>query len=69
MIYGYFYRLVMRIAHRYHWHYAPPLYPEGDTMLWCEWCGFRAVIHRHGEPLSPLDLFAMPPDELRRALE
>lgn len=37
---GLFYRIVMRIAHRYHWHYAPPIYPDGDTMLRCKWCGF-----------------------------
>jgi hypothetical protein len=40
------YRLVMKIAHRYHWHYAPPIYPEGDTHLWCQWCGFRQTIKR-----------------------
>ena len=36
----------MRIAHRFNWHYAPPIYPEGDTMLWCKWCGFREVVRR-----------------------
>ena len=41
MIRGWFYRLIMKISHRYHWHYAPPIYPEGDTQLWCKWCGFR----------------------------
>jgi len=46
---GRVYRLVMRVAHRYNWHYAPPIYPEGDTMLWCQWCGFRAVIKRAGD--------------------
>ena len=43
---GEIYRAVMRIAHRYHWHYAPPIYPDGDTMLWCKWCGFRQVIRK-----------------------
>lgn len=43
------YRVVMRLAHRFNWHYAPPIYPEGDTMLWCKWCGFRSVIARHGD--------------------
>ena len=43
---GFFYRLIMRIAHKYNWHYAPPIYPEGDTQLWCKWCGFRQTI-RH----------------------
>lgn len=37
------YRLVMRVAHRYHWHYAPMHGPlqDGSTQRWCEWCGFR----------------------------
>ena len=46
MIYGYLYRLLMKVAHRFHWHYAPPVYPEGDTQLWCKWCGFRQTIKR-----------------------
>jgi len=45
---GYFYRLIMRIAHKFNWHYAPPIYPEGDTQLWCQWCGFRQTIKRKG---------------------
>lgn len=44
MIRGLLYRFIMRIAHRYHWHYAPPIYPDGDTQLWCQWCGFRQTI-------------------------
>ncbi len=60
MIRGYFYRLIMRIAHRYHWHYAPPIYPEGHVQLWCKWCGFRQtwewpkkdVIERSNGPLE-----------------
>lgn len=43
---GRLYRLVMKIAHKYNWHYAPPIYPDGDTMLWCRWCGFRDVIKK-----------------------
>lgn len=54
MIRGFFHRAVMRLAHRFHWHYAPPIYPEGDTMLWCHWCGFREVVSRRGTP--PLTL-------------
>ena len=41
MIRGYFYRALMRIAHKYNWHYAPPIFPSGDAQLWCQWCGFR----------------------------
>ena len=52
MIRGYFYRAIMRIAHRYNWHYAPPIYPENDVQLWCKWCGFRQTI-KHGEPSIP----------------
>ena len=49
MIKGWFYRLAMKLAHRYHWHYAPPIYPEGDTQLWCKWCGFSQTIKRAGD--------------------
>lgn len=42
------YRPLMRLAHYFNWHYAPPIYPEGDTMLWCHWCGFRSVIKKAG---------------------
>lgn len=40
------YRVVMKLLHKFNLHYAPPIYPNGDTMLWCEWCGFREVIKR-----------------------
>ncbi len=47
------YRLIMKIAHKYHWHYAPPIYPEGDTQLWCKWCGFRQTIKiRDRQPIG-----------------
>ena len=46
---GTLYRIIMRIAHHYNWHYAPPIYPEGDTQLWCKWCGFRETTFRRGE--------------------
>jgi hypothetical protein len=58
------YRPLMRLAHRFHWHYAPPLYPDGDTILWCQWCGFRAVVKRCGD--KPLIANA-PPSEGRHA--
>ena len=44
------YRPLMRLAHYYHWHYAPPLYIEKDKMLWCQWCGFRQVT----KPFEPV---------------
>ncbi len=55
MIRGFFYRLVMRVAHRYNWHYAPPVYPDGDTMLWCHWCGMRDVIKRREPGVGYMD--------------
>jgi len=42
--YGCVYQAIMRLAHKYNWHYAPPIYPDGDTQLWCKWCGFRQTI-------------------------
>ena len=46
---GKIYRIIMKIAHKYNWHYAPPIYPDGDTQLWCKWCGFRQTIRRRGD--------------------
>ena len=42
----------MRLMHRYNLHYAPPVYPGVDTMLWCQWCGFRAVIKKGDQCLK-----------------
>lgn len=53
--YGFVYRAIMRLAHRFNWHYAPPCYPDGDTMLVCHWCGFRQVVKRRDyKPAIPL---------------
>jgi hypothetical protein len=43
MIYAYFYRKLMKITHRYNWHYAPLFGPfeDGSTQRWCRWCGLR----------------------------
>lgn len=40
---GRIYRLIMKIAHRFDWHYAPIIGPfeDGSTQRWCKWCGFR----------------------------
>jgi hypothetical protein len=45
---GTLYRSLMRVAHKYNWHHAPPCYPDGDTQLWCQWCGFRETIKTRG---------------------
>ena len=48
-VYYFFYSTIMKIAHKFNWHYAPPVYPDGDTQLWCKWCGFRQTIKRAKE--------------------
>lgn len=45
-VYYYFYGALMRLAHRHNWHHMKPCYPDGDTMLWCHWCGIRIVTKR-----------------------
>lgn len=44
LFYRFFYRSLMRFAHRLNWHYAPPIYPDGDTVLRCSWCGFQQMV-------------------------
>lgn len=46
------YRPLMKLLHRFDLHYAPPCYPDGDTHLWCQWCGFRQTIKRAELPLT-----------------
>ena len=45
MIYGYFYRLLMRLSHRFNWHHMKPNphLEHGKIHLWCYWCGIRSV--------------------------
>lgn len=61
------YRPLMKLAHRYHWHYAPPSYPDGDTHLWCQWCGFRQTIARAVVGSRPVADFAVDPIASQRA--
>ena len=47
--YRFLHRPLMRLAHRFDWHYAPvigPLQPGGGYQQWCQWCGLRATYHR-----------------------
>lgn len=64
------YRPLMRLAHRFNWHYAPeigPLAPDGTYQKWCKWCGLR-MSYRKGTPhdifvkrhIRGLDLDAAP---------
>lgn len=55
LYYYFLYRPLMRLAHRYNWHYAPPIYPEGDTQLWCKWCGFRETTKRRVCTIAELE--------------
>lgn len=41
------YRWFMEFAHRHGWHKMDEFHPEGDTLLWCQWCGLRVVTKRH----------------------
>ncbi len=47
---GLLYRITMRLLHRWHLHYAPPIYPNGDVQLWCRWCGFRQTLPKATTP-------------------
>ena len=64
--YGFFYRTIMKAAHHFNWHYAPPIYPENDIQLWCKWCGFRQTIKRGDAPslmVLPDDITDPQPEE------
>jgi len=52
IFYNVLYRPLMRLIHKYNLHYAPPIYPDGDTLLWCKWCGFRAVVKKGNQYLK-----------------
>lgn len=36
----------MKIAHRYNWHYMREIYPDGDKIIKCDWCGASHTIYR-----------------------
>lgn len=48
-IYGTLYRWLMKLSHRFHWHHTTTYYPDGDTLLVCNWCGLRQVTRRAGQ--------------------
>jgi hypothetical protein len=48
-------RSFLRLAHHFNWHYAPPIYPEGDTVLWCKWCGLRQVVKQRTRTIAELE--------------
>lgn len=34
----------MILMHKYNLHHTITCYPEGDTHVWCQWCGLRQTI-------------------------
>ncbi len=40
------YRSAQRLLHRLNLHYMPPCHPDGDTVIWCRWCGARYRVPR-----------------------
>lgn len=47
-LYGTLYRWLMKLAHRFNWHHTRTCYPDGDTLMVCDWCGLRCVMQRRG---------------------
>ena len=39
----------MRLMHRFNWHHTKTYYPDGDTLVRCEWCGLSSVMRRKGQ--------------------
>ena len=54
------YRWFMSFAHRHGWHKMDEFHPDGDTMLWCQWCGLRVVTKRHLTQRTPDGLESAP---------
>lgn len=40
-IYAFSYQSLMKVMHKYDWHYAPVIHGTGFKQRWCQWCGFR----------------------------
>ncbi len=50
----YLYRPLMKLAHRYNWHYTHTMYLDGDKILWCQWCGLRGKAIDYDNPSTVL---------------
>ena len=46
LYYRFIYRRLMRLAHRFNWHHTRTCYPDGDTLVVCDWCGLSKVMQR-----------------------
>ena len=44
--YKFLYRPLMKLAHKHGWHHMRTCYPDGDTMLRCDWCGISVITKR-----------------------
>ncbi len=55
MIYGWLYRSMNKLAHRYNWHHAEVFGPfeDGRYQRWCQWCGLRESYSY--DPRKPLE--------------
>ena len=42
-LYGWCYQAFQRLAHRFNWHHMVVCYPNGDTLLRCQWCGITVL--------------------------
>ena len=63
------YRPVMRLAHRFNWHWMPPCYPDGDTLLVCSWCGARYLARKCTTPSDVIGPATSQPTDFRVAPE
>jgi hypothetical protein len=48
-LYGTLYGAFQRFIHRHNWHHTRTCYPDGNTLVICDWCGLRDVVKRRGE--------------------
>ena len=48
LYYRFVYRRLMVLAHRFNWHHTRTCYPDGDTLVRCDWCGLSSVMQRRG---------------------
>ena len=53
-------RWFMSFAHRHGWHKMDEFHPDGDTLLWCQWCGLRVVTKRRLTQRAPDGLESAP---------
>jgi hypothetical protein len=56
------YRPLMKVMHYFNLHHTTTIYPNGDTMVWCEWCGIRDIIkHNPNDQILDTSTVAVEP--------